>query len=459
MHSAKASSTTIVVPDDYPTITTAIGHATTGDTIYVKSGTYHESTLTINKTLSLIGENANTTIIDNTGYPGTWNGQWPIPSYSAIQINADNVQIINFTISGGTTAIVANGNKTQISGNTVTGTPMGIAANGYFQTITQNTIKASVEDIGIGGKFNNITGNYIGYYINGASVDGISVGGSNNLVYGNTIMVTGSGIGLGGDGFGNVIAKNNLTGCGGGISVYRGSNNTISANIVTGTSLGLSLTYGYNNVFNANYVSHNDVGVVIGGQQTDISYNAVGPDEANNTFYQNDFIDNTQQTQPLNIYGYNSFDNGSIGNYWSDYAIIYPDAIEINHTGIGDTSYVINAENTDHYPLMAPFDISAVTVPLPAWASPSSTPSTSPSPLLSPSPPPTSSLSPAPTTPTTSSPEPSATATQAPSNSVPSTADNNSALQANVFWIAAAATIVVVGLIAVVAILKKKQKP
>jgi N-acetylneuraminic acid mutarotase len=85
--------------------------------------------------------------------------------------------------------------------------------------------------------------------------------------------------------------------------------------------------------------------------------------------------------------------------------------------------------------------------------------STSPSPSLSPSPPPTSSLSPVATTPTISSPKPSATATQAPSNSVPSTADNNSALQSNVFWIAATATIVVVGLIAVVAILKKKQKP
>ena len=34
------SQKTIVIPDDYPTIMSAVGNATNGDTILVRSGTY-----------------------------------------------------------------------------------------------------------------------------------------------------------------------------------------------------------------------------------------------------------------------------------------------------------------------------------------------------------------------------------------------------------------------------------
>lgn len=53
-----AESTTIVVPDDYPTITAAIRNAVDGDIVFVKNGTYEERTLETNKRLSLIGEGA-----------------------------------------------------------------------------------------------------------------------------------------------------------------------------------------------------------------------------------------------------------------------------------------------------------------------------------------------------------------------------------------------------------------
>lgn len=59
-------------------------------------------------------------------------------------------------------------------------------------------------------------------------------------------------------------------------------------------------------------------------------------------------------------YGVNTFwDNGSIGNYWSDYATKYLNASEVGNSGIGDTPYVIDANNIDHYPLMAPVDNTA----------------------------------------------------------------------------------------------------
>jgi hypothetical protein len=50
------------------------------------------------------------------------------------------------------------------------------------------------------------------------------------------------------------------------------------------------------------------------------------------------------------------WDNSSVGNHWSDYLTKYPNASEIGNTGIGDTPYVIDADNIDHYPLMDPVD-------------------------------------------------------------------------------------------------------
>src|SRR5512136_319554 len=61
---AKAEHRTIVVPDDFQTITAALGYALNGDTILVREGTYREHSLVINKSITLKGEEANATVID-----------------------------------------------------------------------------------------------------------------------------------------------------------------------------------------------------------------------------------------------------------------------------------------------------------------------------------------------------------------------------------------------------------
>ncbi len=87
---SKADSSPIVVPDDYPTIQAAIGNATADSTVFVKNGTYYE-TLSIEKPLSLIGEDSKNTIIK-----GIWNGHIQRPT---IQISADNVMVSGFTVT------------------------------------------------------------------------------------------------------------------------------------------------------------------------------------------------------------------------------------------------------------------------------------------------------------------------------------------------------------------------
>jgi hypothetical protein len=58
---------TIVVPDDYLTIQDAINNAPEGAMVFVKKGTYSgpvNETIVINKTISLIGEDPQTTILN-----------------------------------------------------------------------------------------------------------------------------------------------------------------------------------------------------------------------------------------------------------------------------------------------------------------------------------------------------------------------------------------------------------
>jgi len=74
------------VPPDYEKIQDAIISANSGDTIKVSAGIYHEHII-LGKALQLIGENQNSTIIDGDG-TGT-----------VVQIDANNVSVINFTIS------------------------------------------------------------------------------------------------------------------------------------------------------------------------------------------------------------------------------------------------------------------------------------------------------------------------------------------------------------------------
>jgi parallel beta-helix repeat protein len=80
-----ASPSTLMVPDDYKTIQEAINNAGSGDTIFVRKGIYTEN-IVINKSITLIGEDRESTIID-----GRATG-------NVISIKASNVTIKGFTI-------------------------------------------------------------------------------------------------------------------------------------------------------------------------------------------------------------------------------------------------------------------------------------------------------------------------------------------------------------------------
>jgi nitrous oxidase accessory protein NosD len=377
---SKAQSNIIVIPDDFPTLTKAVENATDGTTIYVRSGTYEEpanQTLTVNKTISIIGQNANDTIIN---FHPKWVFQgweeWgdPIFGYEcSFKIQANQVTISGLTIASDGGYMLLNGNEIQIISNNL---KAGTRFAGSFQTVQNNVIAAAVSiegtnivvaqnflqsSIGCSGDCivtkNTIVGNgititggnarkvvYDNLVINGSGIH--AAGSDNSLVFNNTV-INGSGIGVSGHGSGNVFYANRIiNGTVGILATTRESDNLFYANYVRGTSVGIYASYAM-------------------------------PLGNNNTFYLNNFIDNSKQVfndptiksqkgivPPTDYKAYTGgvFDNGSVGNYWSDYA-----GKDSNGDGLGDTPYIIDASRKDNHPLIAPFDIDSISIEVPTW--------------------------------------------------------------------------------------------
>ncbi len=74
----------IIVPDDYPNISSAVQHASSGDVILVKQGTYVES-VTVDKPITLQAQNTQTVVDGNNFGPSFY-------------VTSDNVTITGFTV-------------------------------------------------------------------------------------------------------------------------------------------------------------------------------------------------------------------------------------------------------------------------------------------------------------------------------------------------------------------------
>jgi hypothetical protein len=314
----KADYRTLVVPDDYQTISSAVGNATAGDTIFVKKGIYEgpiNQTLVIDKTLSLVGEDANDTILNlYPAYTEWWILTQPYISYSnAITVDANDFKLSGFTISTHG-SISINEIRTQVTGNKIaTESAAGLVVSGSYCNITDNV---SGGLISLYSSFNVIVRN---------SFANILLSGDSNIISNNTC--------------GNLRLSN-------------ARQNIISGNKIETSALHASgimvARNSSKNLFYANNVS---------GFAAAVAFNSA----ENNTFYCNNFVNNDIEQVSIYIWpAHNFWDNGQKGNYWDDY-----NGTDSNRDGIGDTPYVINECNIDYYPLMEPFDIEGDAIVLP----------------------------------------------------------------------------------------------
>ncbi len=400
-----AAPRTITVPDDYLTIQAAVGNASDGDKIMVRNGTYEGQVLEIDKSLSLIGENPNTTkIILHPLQKRVFNNSDYMAYDHPIQISANQVSISGFTITsdGGSFSVngadlqlrdnyldlevASSGDGAQIIGNNFDGLfPVCLTLHGSYQVIVDNTFTDS--GMTCDGSFNTIINNKITIYQTPygllSAVDsnsGIGLAGSSNLILNNTVNYGSVNLGNADN---NLIEKNNMFG----IELFKSSNNEICGN-------DASVVESYVNSTNVFY-GNNIQGIALADQN-------VG------TFYENNFEfagPRTPSSVMVDLGVLNSliFDNGSVGNYWSDYSGHYPNAKEIDNSGIGDTPYVMYLLNgassihkyvlsdqskytitiTDRHPLISPFNTSTIQTQLPSWTN-TTLPNSTPEPSVSP---------------------------------------------------------------------------
>jgi parallel beta-helix repeat protein len=251
------SPTTIVVPDDYLTIQSAVNAASPGDTVYVKAGTYREN-VQVKKALSIVGEGPQGTVIDGGNVR------------DVISVLADHVSITGFTICD----------------------DQHVSKGGWDYA----DIMLSASSCTISG--NVLTDSFAGVDISGSAAD-------------------------------NSITRNNITANSAGLLLFESPhNNNITENIINNNAIGVDL-------------------------------NVIGSSAYDNAFYHNNFLDNTLQVVSG---GQTSvWDNGypSGGNYWSHYRgtdlFNGPNQNQTGSDGIGDSPYVIDANNIDRYPLMGPY--------------------------------------------------------------------------------------------------------
>jgi len=95
----------ILVPQDFPTIHSALGEADQGDTVFVANGTYYEN-IVMSDNVVIMGQDMRKTIID---------GRRKGPCV----VGADGGTITNFTIMNGSTGILCRNTRPTISRNLI----------------------------------------------------------------------------------------------------------------------------------------------------------------------------------------------------------------------------------------------------------------------------------------------------------------------------------------------------
>jgi nitrous oxidase accessory protein len=360
----KAEGRTIVVPDDYLKIASAISNATNGDTVFVKNGIYSEMSLVIKKSISLIGENVKSTVInlDSPSYEEINFMLVPVRLYGlAMTVNSDNFKLSNFTITttGGDISII--GNRTQITGNSITA---DLSIQGSHVDVLENTLTSkNPPGISVAGNWCNISANHL--------TDIFTVNGQNNIVSFNN--VSGSLSVVTDDSF---ISNNNLYSEQYGEFSVRGNNNIISKNAADHLRFGLAVS-GSNNKALLNQITRCQMGISPSASNTYFAnyiantawpinpmnkiMNPAGNSSVliHNNFVNNQYYQVTSMVMP-NTTDY--FDNGKEGNYWSDY-----NGTDNNGDGVGDTAFYLDSTHLDRYPLIAPFNLSSVAELIPDW--------------------------------------------------------------------------------------------
>jgi hypothetical protein len=333
----------------------------------------------------IVIERPSNIIIDGNGcmLQGSGGGygistSYPDPSkVVGVTFTIENLNILNF--STGIYMGILPGASVAVSKNNMTGgldsyymvvdvvdnNIAGIVAGDGRLSLSGNNINGSISawcpphGTGPGGlsmSGNNVTGSLGIYGDNGGVISGNNIGGGVYVDPWAIVSISGNniagGIGLGGTSTAVISRKGTTPSDYVQTSI---SENNITSNY-SGAGLSLYQIFGFPAMIFGNNIFENDVGISIAGTLNSGTY----------AIYNNNFFNNTNQVvNPSNNQGI-AWDNGypSGGNYWGDYnGTDFSHGLGQNKTGsdgIGDTPYIIDANNTDHYPLMNPYSTNSL---------------------------------------------------------------------------------------------------
>ncbi len=324
----------LTVPDQFTTIQAAVSAADPGDTVYVRRGVYPEN-VTIDKSLSLLGEDRESTIIDGMG------------GESVIKITAGNVSVDGVTITNG-----------QV------GVDLG-SAQPVRQVTLRNSIVTSNTRDGIhsrnSGGDHTIEGCILSH--NGAYALNAHQF-SRSVIRGCRVFGNGGGLRVGWGWHirveGNLVYQNGSTG------IYPDScyysifeRNLIHANGELGIKLGYISS---RNIIRENIILGHAEGIRVGLEWGGYSRNRI---------YHNDILHNQVQVgeSRAGLAGFQQWDDGALsgGNFWSGYV-----GQDRDGNGIGDTPYPFLPGTRDDYPLVKPRNsIQAAVIVVPGGVKPS----------------------------------------------------------------------------------------
>jgi len=307
-----------------------------------------------------IGTYSEPYIIEDLVIDGGGSGSCILIENSDVYFKIENCTL--YDSEGGCVAgiYLLNVNNSQLIDNDCSSNDLGIHLSwgGYNNTITGNIVHNNGGGIFLSGSYyNTISGNIVknntfgGIYLLSSSDNTISgnTANDNNMLgiqlydsYNNTIS-------------GNTANNNNLVG----IQLFYSYNNTISENTVKNHShFGIYIYNSTNNIFSGNIVNNNllygiylEVCLNNTITKNSVSDNLFGiclDEESNeNNIYLNCFTNNGLNA--LDHGSNNYWDNGTMGNYWSDYT-----GLDEDNDRIGDIPYNIagTAGSQDNFPLM-----------------------------------------------------------------------------------------------------------
>jgi parallel beta-helix repeat protein len=179
----------------------------------------------------------------------------------------------------------------------------------------------------------------------------------NNTLLSNTLSFNQGGLLLASKSNNNMVLSNMTLSNTFGMAVAYSKSNTIWGNSCASCQWGVYFYHTYNNIVSGNIVNNCDTGMCLEGSEKNLILKNTLENNRNglyatsssgNTIYLNLF-----QTNACQAYddGSNAWDNGSHGNYWSDWQP--PEHPDANGDGIVDEPRPIEGgTNVDHYPLV-----------------------------------------------------------------------------------------------------------